>query len=107
MTYRVEVLPRAGRDLRRIYRRIQADYSQQAKDWFNNLEALIRSLDEQPSRGAATPERPKLRQVLHGHKPHVYRVIYTIDEQAQLVSVLHIRHGAQGAFTDLSPTTNG
>ena len=99
MTYRVDVTARAARDLTRIYRRIQAEHSQQARAWFNELEALIHRLDEHPSRGAETPENPTLRQLLHGKKPHLYRVIYEINAHGQKVSVLHIRHGAQAAFT--------
>jgi toxin ParE1/3/4 len=43
---------------------------------------------------AAKSRRP-LRHLLYGKKPHVYRVIYDIDEQRQLVTVLTIRHGAR------------
>src|SRR5205807_9117858 len=45
MAYRVELIPRAGRDLRDIYWRIHADDSPQAFAWFNGLEAMIYSLD--------------------------------------------------------------
>jgi hypothetical protein len=31
-----------------------------------------------------------------GKKPHVYQVIYEVDEQRQTVWVLTIRHGARG-----------
>jgi toxin ParE1/3/4 len=98
MTYRVDVTARASRDLRRIYSAIHAGDSRQAHAWFNSLEAAILSLDEYPARGSATREDERLRQVLYGHKPHVYRLIYAIDEQSQIVRVLHIRHGARKAF---------
>ena len=36
------------------------------------------------------PEDAGLRQLLHGRKPYVYRVIYEVDEAAATVHVLHI-----------------
>jgi toxin ParE1/3/4 len=98
MAYHVELMPRADRDLRDIYWRIHADDSPQAFAWFNGLEAMIYSLDKHPSRGAVTPESSKLRHLLYGAKPHVYRIIYAIDERNRKVSVLHIRHGARDSF---------
>ncbi len=37
----------------------------------------------------------KLLHLLYGKKPHVYRVIYEVDERRQAVWVLTIRHGAR------------
>jgi toxin ParE1/3/4 len=99
MTFRVELTARAGRDLRNIYRRIHADSSMQAFAWFNGLEAIVHSLDEYPNRGAITPESNKLRHLLYGNKPHIHRIIYSVDQRAKKVRVLHIRHGARDAFT--------
>jgi toxin ParE1/3/4 len=98
MKYRVELLPRARRDLRRLYQRIGADDSLQAAAWFNGLEAAVLSLDEHPARGAPIPESRALRHLLYGTKPHIYRIIYTIEEQTRVVSVLHVRHGARDRF---------
>jgi toxin ParE1/3/4 len=99
MAYRVELTARAGRDLRQIYRRIHAESSMHAFAWFNGLEAIVYSLEEHPKLGAITPESKKLRHLLYGNKPHIYRVIYAVDERAKKVSVLHVRHGAKDAFT--------
>ena len=95
MTYRVELTARAGRNLKRIFRHINAASSPQASVWFNELEAAILSLDEHPERSPATPENPALRNLLFGKKPNVYRVIFSIDARARVVWVLHIRHGAR------------
>ncbi len=104
MTYLVELTERAVRDLRHIYRRVNAANSRQARDWFNELEVVVFSLDQNPNRGAITPEDETLRQLRFGKKRNVYRIIYSIDEQRQIVTVLHVRHSAQGAFT---PETDG
>ena len=37
----------------------------------------------------------ELRHLLYGKKPHIYRVIYEVDEQRKTVWLLHIRHGAR------------
>jgi toxin ParE1/3/4 len=99
MAYRVDMLPRARRDVRAIYEYVGAHDSAQARDWFNGLDTIISSLDEHPGRGAATPQHENLRQLLYGNKPHVYRIIYAIDEARQVVSILHVRHGAQAGWT--------
>ena len=98
MAYRVELTERAARNLRRIYQRLDADNSDQARTWFNGLERRILSLNEYPARGAVTPENQRLRQLLYGMNPHTYRIIYAIDEPSQTVIVLHIRHGARTSF---------
>ena len=95
MTYRVELTARAIPNLRRIFQWIDAESSPRARAWFNELDAAIMSLDEKPQRCPMTPEDRALRHLLFGKKPHVYRIIYAIDEHARVVRVLHIRHGAR------------
>jgi len=56
----------------------------QARDWFNELEAVVSSLDQNPT-GAVTPEDETLRQLRFGKNRNVYRIIYSIDEQRQIV----------------------
>ena len=99
MAYRVELTGRASRDLREIYLRIHAEDSVQALAWFNGLEAMVYSLEEHPDRGAITPENKKLRHLLYGNKPHIYRVIYRVETRSKKVKVVHIRHGARDEFT--------
>jgi len=95
MAYRVDLTARAARNLRRIYRDIEAATSEAARAWFNGLEAAVLSLDENPGRSPVTPEDRGLRHLLYGHGRHIYRIIYTIDERDAVVTVLHIRHGAR------------
>jgi toxin ParE1/3/4 len=101
MAYCVELTTRAGRDLADLYERIKADDSERANRWFNTLERAIDSLGNFPRRCPVAPEARRaektLRQLLHGRKPHVYRVVYEVDEQGKTVYVLTIRHGAMEA----------
>jgi plasmid stabilization system protein ParE len=95
MAYCVELTARASRNLRQIYRDINAAGSEPARAWFNGLEAAVLSLDEHPARSPMTPEDSNLRHLLYGSRRHVYRIIYAIDERGGVVTVLHIRHGSR------------
>jgi plasmid stabilization system protein ParE len=95
MAYEVRLALRAIRDLRHIYQHIQAEGSDAAHAWFLGLEAMVISLEKYPTRGAVTCDRPSVRHLLYGKKPHIYRILYTIDEDRKTVSMAHIRHGAR------------
>ena len=96
MDFRVELSAQAQRDIAAIYDWL---LSQQAGDagerWFIALRTAIASLLNLPSRCPLAPENPdspvELRQRLYGRKPHVYRILFTIE--GETVRVLHIRHG--------------
>ncbi|MGB8259199.1 MAG: type II toxin-antitoxin system RelE/ParE family toxin [Terracidiphilus sp.] len=98
MAYRVSISARAERDLAGLFEQIGAEHSQAALEWYLGLREALRGLKEMPNRCPATPENPRLRHLLYGHKPHVYRVIYRVKEKQGLVEVLHIRHGARRGF---------
>jgi toxin ParE1/3/4 len=99
MTFRVEVTGRVIRDLRHLYAAIAARHVPAASRWFNGLEAKVASLAHHPGRGQPEPEDARLRQLRYGRRPHVYRIIYDMDEGSRVVHVLHIRHGARDAMT--------
>jgi mRNA-degrading endonuclease RelE of RelBE toxin-antitoxin system len=91
MAYRVEITTRALRDLAGIYKRIEAETRAQAARRFDGMEKAINGLEEYPSRAPVTPEDRALRHLLYGKKPHVYRIVYEIEEDTSTVYVLHIR----------------
>ena len=96
MTFRVETTAEADHDAAEI---LEWLLSQQAGDtgirWFRNLEEAIASLAAFPKRCALAPENSRfpfeVRHLLYGRKPHVYRILFTIENDT--VYVLHIRHG--------------
>ena len=98
MAFRVELTDLALDDLRTIFKAINASKSEPARAWFDGLEQLTMRLDAFPGRGSPVPEDGRFRQLLYGHKPHTYRVIYKIDEEAMTVTVIHVRHGARSAW---------
>ena len=98
MAYLVNITARAARDLALLFHDINADDSDAAFKWYRGLRDAIISLEEQPNRCPATPEKAELRHLLYGHKPHIYRVIFRVLEKRKQVDVLHIRHGARRRF---------
>jgi len=99
MAYRIEFADRAARDLEALYVEKNAAESQAASRWYNDMEEAVSVLAVYPHRCPAAPEarklRRELRHLLYGKKPHVYRVIYEVDERRQTVWVLTVRHGAR------------
>ncbi|MGD0796480.1 MAG: type II toxin-antitoxin system RelE/ParE family toxin [Acidobacteriaceae bacterium] len=99
MAYLVRTMPRAERDLDAIFGYIGADTSPAALKWYARLIAATESLSGMPLRNPRAPEDPELRQLLFGNKPHIYRVVYFVDEPRQRVNILHVRHHSRDAFT--------
>jgi toxin ParE1/3/4 len=98
MAYLVRIASRAERDLDSLYAEINGEESAAARQWYHGLKQAILSLAEKPKRCAVTPENKKLRHLLYGDKPHVYRVICRVNSRLRQVDVLHIRHGARRRF---------
>jgi plasmid stabilization system protein ParE len=95
MAYVVSLTTRAERDLARLYGEVNAEHSDAALKWYRGLTDTILSLEKRPNRCPVTPEKARLRHLLYGHKPHIYRAIFRVVERDRHVMVLHIRHGAR------------
>ncbi|MGA2814567.1 MAG: type II toxin-antitoxin system RelE/ParE family toxin [Candidatus Acidiferrum sp.] len=99
MTYLVKLALRAAIDLETLYLEKNASESTAAASWYNGLERAVAGLSAHPDRCPAASEaraaKRKLRNLLYGKKPHVYRVIYEVDEARQTIWVLTVRHGAR------------
>jgi toxin ParE1/3/4 len=84
--------------LKPFYVEKNAAESQMAFQWYQGLEEAVYALAIYPDRCPVAPEagmlRRELRHLLYRKKPHVYRVIYEVDERRQTVWVLTVRHGA-------------
>ena len=76
VAYLVKLSSRAERDLALIYDRIHAEYSETALRWYAGLKKTVLSLEDKPLRCPVVRKRDKVRQLLYGSKPHVYRVFY-------------------------------
>jgi plasmid stabilization system protein ParE len=98
MTFRVETTAAAEQDADAILDWLLSQHAGAAGfRWFLALQDAIASLAEFPKRCPLAPESAvfpfEVRHLLYGHKPHVYRILFTIEDQT--VNVLHIRHGRQ------------
>jgi len=98
MAYLIKISSRAERDLEQLYETINAGLSDTAFRWYLKLKRAILSLENSPLRCPKTREDIKLRHLLYGSKPHVYRIIYQVSQAKKTVLVLHIRHGAMDEF---------
>jgi plasmid stabilization system protein ParE len=99
MAYRVEIARNAEAELEELYLLVVARAPQQGARWFNGLERAVLSLGQHPKRCPVAPEGidpdEPVRVLSYGRKPHVYRVFFTLDENAQLVHVVHVRRAAR------------
>ena len=102
MTFQVEITATADQEADEI---LSLGYSPNmpeklAGHWFLPCKAAIASLAEFPKRCPLAPENSafpfEVRQLLYGKKPHIYRILFTIEDQT--VYVLHIRHGRRAAL---------
>ena len=95
MAYTVRLSRRAIRDLRHIYKSIEAETSQAAERWFRGLESAMLTLEEHPARGAIAHDDANLRHLLCGDKPRSSRIIYSIEKRTAVVNIAQIRHWAR------------
>ena len=96
MTFRVETTAAAEQDADAILDWLLSEHAGDAGvRWFRALQDAITSLAEFPARCPLAPESAvfpfEVRHLLYGHAPHVYRILFTIEDKT--VYVLHIRHG--------------
>lgn len=94
MKYRVVIHAFAAEDLDRAFLWAAKRAMHTAFRWSQRLQRAIESLERQPQRCGLATENSKvgieLRQLLFGRRPNVYRVIFTIDEDEDMVRVLRV-----------------
>jgi plasmid stabilization system protein ParE len=96
MAFRVEIGEDAENESRAILEWLISQHAgETGLRWFQGLEDAMASLSELPQRCPFAPEDSafpfEVRHLLYGRRPHVYRVLFTIQEDT--VYILHIRHG--------------
>jgi plasmid stabilization system protein ParE len=96
MVYRVRQTDEAHQDLIHILQwLIKQHAGETGLRWFDRLQEAMETLSEHPQRCMLAPESKEfsfeVRQLVFGRKPHLYRVLFTIEEEA--VVILNIRHG--------------
>src|SRR5260370_38128194 len=84
MTFRLKVRAEAERYAESILEWLRLQHAgDRGLRWVGELESAIASLAEFPKRCPLAPEnrvfRFEVRHLLYGHKPHMYRILFTID----------------------------
>jgi ParE toxin of type II toxin-antitoxin system, parDE len=69
--------------------------------WFAAMQEALVSLASFPNIYPIAPESAsfpfEVRQLFYGRKPHVYRILFTVE--GETVYVLHLRHGRRLPLT--------
>ena len=98
MEFHVRLTPEAADDAEKLYWRIIEEAPLRGQEWYNGLIAAIDSLNTHPQRCPMAPDPVlrsfQVRYLLYGRRPHVYRILYRVLDEHEIVEVLHIRHGA-------------
>lgn len=86
MTFRVETTAEAEQDADAILEWLLSEHAgETGMRWFADLHDAIASLAELPARCPLAPENAafpfEVRHLLYGQKPHVYRILFTIEDQ--------------------------
>jgi len=96
MSWHVTIARRAAREIEEQYHWLAERSEAAANRWRNSLLQAIDTLADHPERCAEAPEaawHEGLRQLLHGKRRQVHRILFEI--RAQSVVVLRVRHTAQ------------
>lgn len=100
MRYTVVIEASAIEDIEATVLWLANDSEESARNWYRRVRDAIVSLETSPTRCPLAPENEsfleEIRHLLHGRKPHVYRIAFTV--QGKTVHVLHVRHGAREPF---------
>jgi plasmid stabilization system protein ParE len=103
MQYKVLMQPSAKADIAEInawlMENVSLDY---ADKWLWGISVAVTSLSSFPNRCPISDESDAfdfpVRQLLYGKKPHVYRILFAVENDK--VFVLRVRHTKQQRFID-------
>jgi len=99
MAFSVVLTHRAQLDIDEYTLFIAESSPTEAARWKSTLETLILSLDTIPGRFSIIPESARLKRPYRSVNHHSHRVIFRIDEEAEVVYVVRVYHGARKRLT--------
>ena len=109
MQYQVIITPSAKADIFEINAWLLENRPDAAEKWMWGLSERIASLSKFPERCAVSEESKAfdvtVRQLLYGKKPHVYRILFSIQEET--VFALRIRSTRQQSLWQESEENDG
>jgi plasmid stabilization system protein ParE len=93
MAFRVQIATRARADIEQALEWLIPIAPISAQRWHNSLLARIQTLDVHPDRCPLAAEAEtlgiELRELLHGKRTGVFRILFVIENDS--VNVLHVR----------------
>lgn len=102
MRYTVIITPSGKADIFETNAWLLENYPNIADRWLWETSTAVASLAKLPERCAVSPESAafdvEVRQLLYGKKPHVYRILFSIQETK--VFVLRVRHTRQKSLLE-------
>jgi plasmid stabilization system protein ParE len=96
MSWNVVLARKAAREIEEQYDWLAQHSVAAANRWRDSLLEAVQSLEDNPQRCGEAPEaewHEGLRQLLHGKRRQVYRILFEIREEN--VVILRVRHSAQ------------
>lgn len=102
MQFQVIITPSAKADIFETNTWLLENYPTSAADWLWGISQAVTSLSKLPERCPISPESEAfdivVRQLLYGKKPHIYRILFSI--QNEKVYVLRVRSTKQQSLLD-------
>jgi plasmid stabilization system protein ParE len=100
--YRVIITPSAKADIFEINAWLLENYPDSAEDWLWGISQAVSSLSKMPERCPVSAESEAfdvvVRQLLHGKKPNIYRILFSIQDEK--VYILRVRSTLQQSLLD-------
>lgn len=102
MQFQVIITPSAKADIFEINTWFLENYPDLAESWLWGISQSVTSLSKFPERCPISAESDAfdvtVRQLLYGKKPHIYRILFSIQEEK--VYILRIRSTKQKSLLD-------
>lgn len=102
MSFQVIITPSAKADIFEINAWFLENYPNIAESWLWRISQAVTSLSKFPERCPISSESEAfdvvVRQLLHGKKPHIYRILFSI--QNEKVYILRVRSTKQQSISD-------
>ncbi len=98
MNYKIELTPTAEAELWADFTYIHEQAPLNAQHWLEAIYKAIATLETFPSRCAVAPENQYLDDELRHLLFKSHRIIFRIDQQKEIVQILHVRHASRRAI---------
>lgn len=100
MAFSIRISAPAQADIDDAFAYIANDSFDAASSWLLGLEEAVLSLSTTPTRFALIPESSDLGVAYRSMIYHSHRVIYRIDEKADMIHVIRVYHGSRRPLKD-------